>query len=170
MGGFSTHAGAMDRHPELRDLMHEFGVTVPGNGLLAFKTRVWHFEHDGVAPFDYDRVTRATKASSVFRIYCGVMAIDTRQPRSTIEMLIRHAYFREHHWPMEPFTHSNRQSPLFVAEKTSQAAERGDYAALQQDWNRLTDHTLGEMRQFLRNVPLQRLELHGLRMEDLNFQ
>jgi len=172
LGGFSTHTQALDAHPRLRDLMHEFGVSVSGAGLLAFRTRVWHFEAlsaDGLArsvvPFDWARAKQRTKQSSVFRVYCGVVAF-SNDARDT---LIRHAYLRERGWPMEAFAHENRASKVFVAEKSTQDQTRPTYGNLQAKWLRVQAHsTLEEMRVFLRErVPEARLRLHGLRPADL---
>ncbi len=77
-------------------------------------------------------------------------------------------FFREHNWPMEAFAHTNRKTPVFVAEKTSQAGERESYDKLLPEWNALKSHTLPQMKEFLRqNVPESRLMLHGLTKDDL---
>jgi hypothetical protein len=178
LGGFSTHTQALDAHPQLRNLMHEFGVSVCGGGLLAFRTRVWHFEAmsaaggggaDGLArslvPFDWERAKRSTRESSVFRVYCGVVAF----PNDARDTLVRHAYLRERGWPMEAFAHQNRASKVFVAEKSTQHGDRPTYAELNDAWSDVQAHaTLPEMRAYLRSrVPESRLLLHGLRPADL---
>jgi hypothetical protein len=175
--GFSTHKDAWDAHPEVRDMMHSFGVAVPANGLLLWKTRVWHFEGKIAAaaadnarpalvelPFDWDAAKRATTQSDIFRVYCGVVAL----PDNKRNDLIRHAFFRENQWPMEPFAFSNRSTPVFVAEKSSQAGERGEYRDLEPEWNRLKSTPFAEMKAFLRRLSADRLRLHGLEPEDLN--
>lgn len=176
LGGFSTHSEAFGRHPEVQALLHEFGVAVPRNGLLLWKTRVWHYEAEtapivmGVParvkqPFDWKSAEIATRKSNVFRIYCGVVAVNNDKR----DQLIRLAFFRENNWPMEPFTHSNRDlSPIFVAEKSSQAAERGTYVELEPEWTRLRAFSFTQMKAFLLDrVPVNRLLLYGLVPVDL---
>lgn len=179
LGGFSTHKAAWESHPEVHALMHSFGVAVPANGLLMWKTRVWHFEAevtegpepavDGRAalakmPFDWNATREKTKNCNVFRVYCGVVAL----PDERRDQLIRHAFFREHNWPMEPFAHPNRKTPVFVAEKSSQAAERGTYEDLEPTWNRLKAVPFADMKAYLlQNCTDERLRLHGLTPQDL---
>lgn len=180
LGGFNTHKAAWDLHLEVHALMHSFGVAVPANGLLMWRTRVWHFEAEvteGPAPvgsgrvalakmpFDWNAAREKTKNSNVFRIYCGVVAL----PETLRDQLIRHAFFREHNWPMEPFAHPNRKTPVFVAEKSSQAAERGTYDDLELTWNRLKATPFADMKAYLRkNCTIARLRLHGLTPQDLS--
>lgn len=176
LDGFSTHRAALDAHPEVRDLMHEFGVAVPGNGLLLWKTRVWHFEAEteqpavndlGLAkpkqPFDWTRSKAETKKSDVFRIYCGVVTIESDRR----DDLIRHAFYREHNWAMEAFAHCNRATPVFVAEKSSQATDRETYSELEEEWKILKATPFEQMKAFLRELPMKHLMLHGLTSDDV---
>lgn len=176
LGGFSTHKAAWDAHPELLELMHSFGVAVPDNGLLMWKAGVWHFEAEIAQggntaspasvklPFDLKEVEKKTKWTAPFRVYCGVVAL----PNDRRDQLIRHAFFRERDWAMEPFAHVNRKTPVFVAEKNSQAGERGTYEDLEPEWNHLKATSFDDMKTYLRtNCTPERLRLHGLTPEDL---
>jgi len=161
--GFSTHAAAFRAHPKLATLMHEFGLSVGGPGLLAFRTRVWHYEAEeappdgsGLAtvaqPFSWERSRDATARSDVFRVYCGVVALeDTPRMR---DRLLRHAFLRENNWPMEAFANPNKAkgAPIFVAEKSTQDGTRSDYAELVPEWRALQRRTDGA-RRFLLQLP-----------------
>lgn len=181
LGGFSTHKAAWESHPEVYALMHSFGVAVPENGLLMWKTKVWHVEAEiteGPAsvvddgrpalakiPFDWHAALKKTENSNVFRIYCGVVAL----PETRRDQLIRHAFFREHNWPMEPFAHPNRKTPVFVAQKSSQSTERETYKELEPTWNSLKATPFADMKAYLRkNCTIARLRLHGLTPQDLS--
>lgn len=173
--GFKSHEAAFKQHPALSRLLYRYGVCVPRAGVLAFRTRVWHYEACIAAPADpqqpgyvdtaikVENISAKTPEANVFRVYCGVVAV-----RDNLrDTLIRHAYLRERGWAMEAFTHSNRGNPLFVAEKGSQAADRATYAEKRPAWDELKRVLLAEMKPVLRGLSAERLALYGLTPADV---
>lgn len=158
--GFQRHAREFFKQPRLKELLCAHSVTLDQPGLLMFCAGVWHFEGPN-----------ATKESSVFRLYMGVVDC-TSIPR---EQLITLAYLRLHGWCMDPFAKKiNKKHALFVNEKSlpnHTARELGfnsESPMALEFQNVIKGKSLDDMKQFLReNGSETQLALLGLKKEYL---
>ena len=112
-------------------------------------------------------MSKHTRASSVFRIYCGIVTVP---PNHLLKDLLIIAYMREHGWAMEPFAKKdNKAHSLFVNEKNAvNWSVKTRFTTEQLDeFNRLKNATIYDMKLFLRQFSNERLMLHGLFPSDL---
>lgn len=163
----------------LKDMLIAHGVALPERGLLMFLANVWHFEAvkadnlltpNGLLTVDTVKTLTTksfTRASSPFRIYCGVISVP---PGPLIKDLIVVAFLREHGWIMSPFARSiNQKSDLFVNEKGTQSwPKTAMQMGSEDEWQRLKTTDINEMKRYLLdNVSQARLYLYGLTRTDL---
>jgi hypothetical protein len=176
------------KHPDLYDLLHEFGVALPTAGLQMFAAAVWHYEAaaeatqerrllrpimewDGKArrlTYSYAASKQATPRSRCFRIFCGVVSLANNV---SLDDLVLFAYAREHGWAMDPFASENKNNRrgVFVNDKGNQSALNvSDHSEHRAEWQReIRDVSLRRMRRYLEHVNPKRLRFYGLEREDL---
>lgn len=171
--GFITMKDSFKKHPELSNILLQFGVALPSTGLLMFCANVWHFEgYEGplknelVRHVHTDDLRSKTSLSSVFRIYCGVVSV----PNERICDLISFAHLREHGWCMDPYTTGNREEETFVNQKTTQhwAVTSKLSDEQKRDFKVLSETSLSEKKTFLSHLSSRRLGLYGLSPEDVS--
>jgi hypothetical protein len=165
-----------DKHPIILELLYKYGVSIGSSaGLLMFCASVWHFEsassqighkiqHEPQISFN---MNKHTKKSSVFRIYCGIVTVT---PNHLLKDLLVIAYMREHGWAMESFARTkNREHSLFVNEKNAinWKVKTAITASEIDEFNRLKNASVYEMKYFLSQFSNERLLLHGLLPSDL---
>lgn len=168
----------------LQCVLCKYGVALPSTGLLMFRANVWHFEaasevvaeaapvSGGQLPLGPARPDLTIKArskisaSSVFRIYCGVVSV---APRDVERKLIPLAWMREHGWCMDPYTRSNQAEELFVNQKTTQYLKVTHRQTEQEtaDFAVLRGASLSDMKAELQLLPQTKLALYGLTPEDV---